>query len=63
VPPDSRDGFVEHLARCMHDLSASPELRRQLGAAARRRIEDEFDWERKVDVILALYRRLAVAHA
>jgi glycosyltransferase involved in cell wall biosynthesis len=61
VPPDSREGFVRHLATSMSTLSASPELRRRLGAAARARIEREFDWERKVDVMLQLFGRLAAS--
>ncbi len=61
VSPASREGFVEQLGACMSTLSASAELRRRLGAAARQRIEKEFDWERKVDVILQLYGRLAAS--
>jgi glycogen(starch) synthase len=61
VPPDSREGFVKQLGACMATLSGSAELRRRLGAAARERIEKEFDWERKVDVMLQLYARLAAS--
>ena len=57
VPPTSRDEFIAGLSEAMVRLSQSPELRRRLGDAARARIEAEFDWERKMDVILALYAR------
>ncbi len=63
VPPDSRESFVQQLGACMSTLGASAELRRRLGAAARERIEKEFDWERKVDAILQLYGRLAASAA
>jgi glycosyltransferase involved in cell wall biosynthesis len=36
-------------------LVESPELRRRLGAAGRKRVEREFDWERKIDRILEIY--------
>jgi glycosyltransferase involved in cell wall biosynthesis len=57
VPPTSREEFIAGLADAMVRLSQSPELRRRLGDAARARIEAEFDWERKMDVILDLYAR------
>lgn len=62
VPPTSREQLIDGLAQAMVQLSESPALRQRLGEAGRRRIEDEFDWERKMDAILALYTRLAAAH-
>jgi len=38
-------------------LAASPALRESLGSAARRRIERDFDWDRKVDAVFAIYER------
>ena len=58
VPPDSREALVLGLETGLLDLARSPELRRRLGNAGRRRIEAEFDWERKVDTMLALYDRV-----
>ncbi len=63
VPPTSRDDFIAGLTDAMVRLSQSPELRRRLGDAARARIEAEFDWERKMDAILALYSRVSGAPA
>ncbi len=63
VPPVSRDEFIAGLADAMVRLSQSAELRRSLGDAGRARIEAEFDWERKVDTILALYSRVSDTHA
>lgn len=55
IPVESRDSFVVALERAIAMLVASPELRAQLGAAARRRVEANFDWERKVDTVLCIY--------
>ena len=58
VPPTSREQLIAGLAEGMVSLGESPALRQRLGEAARRRIEEEFDWERKMDTVLALYERL-----
>jgi glycosyltransferase involved in cell wall biosynthesis len=36
-------------------LASSPELRARMGQAARRRIESDFDWDRKVDAVFEIY--------
>ncbi|MFL6698743.1 MAG: glycosyltransferase family 4 protein, partial [Vitreoscilla sp.] len=59
VPPTSREQLIAGLTEGMVRLSESPALRQRLGEAGRRRIEEEFDWERKMDAVLALYARLA----
>ncbi|HWG06932.1 MAG TPA: glycosyltransferase family 4 protein, partial [Beijerinckiaceae bacterium] len=55
VPPRSREQFVKDLADAMLKLARSPDLRREMGRAGRRRVEESFDWERKVDRILEIY--------
>ena len=45
------DGLTSGLIR----LSDSRELRERLGAAARRRVESDFDWDRKVVEILKFF--------
>lgn len=57
VEPTSRDDLIEGLAEAMVALSASPDLRERMGQAARRRIESDFDWDRKVDTVLSIYER------
>jgi hypothetical protein len=37
-------------------LAANPELRAELGEAELRRVEERFDWNRKINRILDLYR-------
>lgn len=55
IEPCGREPFIAALAGAMERLSASAELRQRLGAAGRRRAEDLFDWERKIDAIVNLY--------
>ncbi|HXE55827.1 MAG TPA: glycosyltransferase family 4 protein [Tepidisphaeraceae bacterium] len=59
VPPTTPGQFVKDLAGAMLRLAKSPELRRQLGSAGRRKIAETFDWERKVDRILEVYAEVA----
>jgi len=55
VDPTTRPSFINGLATAMIKLANDPPLRLLLGAAARQRIVDEFDWQRKVDRTLAIY--------
>jgi glycosyltransferase involved in cell wall biosynthesis len=57
IEPAGRESFISELAEAMIRLAQSPELRAQLGQAARTRAATEFDWERKIDVILEVYAR------
>ncbi len=59
VEPRSRDALVRGLADALERLALGPELRGRLGRAGRARIEREFDWERKVDRMLGIYRSAA----
>lgn len=56
VPPLGARSFVDGLAAAMIRLASDPDLRESMGAAGRRKIEEQYDWERKVDRILELYR-------
>jgi glycosyltransferase involved in cell wall biosynthesis len=50
------------LAGALRQLAASPTLRRQLGAAARRRVLDHFTIEREVAAHQALYDEILGDH-
>lgn len=63
VPPDSREALVAGLADGLSRLASDPQLRARLGRAGRRRVEREFDWENKIDVMLAIYRRAIDRHS
>ena len=55
VPATSRDAMIDGLTSGLIRLSDSRELRERLGAAARRRVESDFDWDRKVVEILKFF--------
>ncbi|WP_165249743.1 glycosyltransferase family 4 protein [Paludisphaera soli] len=57
IPPDSREKLVAGFAEAMGRLAVDPDLRARLGRAGRDRVERLFDWEGKIDEILAVYRR------
>jgi glycosyltransferase involved in cell wall biosynthesis len=59
VEPRERPRFTEGLYEALVQLGESPQLRSTLGAAGRERVEREFDWERKIDRILEIYRDVA----
>lgn len=59
VAPKNHTEFVAGLASAMRRLIESPDLRRRLGESGRRRVEREFDWERKIDRILEIYEDAA----
>jgi glycosyltransferase involved in cell wall biosynthesis len=63
VRPSSRQALISGLADGLQRLAESPELRARMGAAGRKRIEEEFDWEQKVDQMLALFDQLIKAPA
>lgn len=57
VEPASRQALIDGLAAAMAELASSPTLRASLGSAARRRIEADFDWDRKVEEIFRIYEQ------
>jgi glycosyltransferase involved in cell wall biosynthesis len=60
VDPASPEAFVAGLTDAMLKLAESPELRRQMGLAARRRVRSTyFDWGAKADRMLEILRATA----
>ena len=59
IEPAGRESFIDEIGDAMIRLARSPELRAELGKAARTRAVAEFDWERKIDVMLEVYARAA----
>ena len=55
VPADSREGLIQGFADAMIHLAAAPELRQEMGRRGREKALRDFDWEVKVDRVLALY--------
>jgi glycosyltransferase involved in cell wall biosynthesis len=50
--------FVDNLAAAMVQLSKSPELRKTMGQAGYEKVVEKYDWERKLDAMLHIYREL-----
>lgn len=59
VHPSSRETFITGLSDAMLKLASDPLLRRQFGEAARRRVVEKFDWQKKVDRTLQIYAEAA----
>ncbi|MDE1163417.1 MAG: glycosyltransferase family 4 protein [Acidobacteriaceae bacterium] len=55
VPPTSRESMIAAFAAGFRSLADSPERCAAMGQAGRHRIEQHFDWEKKVDRVLELY--------
>jgi glycosyltransferase involved in cell wall biosynthesis len=56
VAPDSREALVAGFAAGMKTLAQSHPLRNKMGEAGYARARQHFDWQRKIDQILELYR-------
>jgi len=64
VPPDSRESFVEGLAGAMLRLARSAELREAMGRSAREKVASgPFNWDHKIERILAIYDDAIARHA
>ena len=55
IEPASRAAMVKGFSFAMEELMESPEMRTDLGMAGRARLEREFDWESKIDRVVAIY--------
>jgi len=55
LPPAPRGRLIASLADAMAALATDPARRRTMGEAARRKVEREYDWNQKIDRILACY--------
>jgi glycosyltransferase involved in cell wall biosynthesis len=56
IPADGRQAVVEALSRTLADVMAEPETWRQRGEAGRKRVEERYSWDAKIDEALQLYR-------
>ena len=57
VPPAGPESIIGGFVEAAKKLAMDRDLRARLGAAGRRRVELLFDWNRKVDRILDIYRQ------
>ena len=63
VEPSSRVALVEGFAEGMRRLAGDAALCAAMGAAGRAKVEREYDWEKKVDVLMGIYREVLVGVA
>jgi glycosyltransferase involved in cell wall biosynthesis len=56
VPPAGREALVQGLADAMLRLAGSPALRREMGRHGLEKVHRDYDWEVKVDRMVAVYR-------
>jgi glycosyltransferase involved in cell wall biosynthesis len=61
VNPTAPDEFVVDLADAMRSLAVDPDRRRAMGSAALARVRRDFDWEKKIDRMLAFYAETLAA--
>ncbi|CCE01593.1 glycosyltransferase family 4 protein [Bradyrhizobium sp. STM 3809] len=59
VKPESREALIAGFATAMREIALSAPLRERLGQAGYERARAQFDWERKIDRILEVYRQAA----
>jgi glycosyltransferase involved in cell wall biosynthesis len=58
VEPQSYPALVTGFAEGMQKLIDSPELARSMGKAGHARVARDFDWQRKIDQMIRIYRAL-----
>jgi glycosyltransferase involved in cell wall biosynthesis len=55
VPADTPEQVVSDLASAMQALASDAELRKRMGDAGRRRVEEHFLWEEKAKAFCQIY--------
>jgi glycosyltransferase involved in cell wall biosynthesis len=58
VPATSPEQVISDLAAAFYKLASDPKLRARLSLAGRKRVEEQFDWERKGIFMAELYASL-----
>lgn len=58
IKPSQADRMVSEFADALCEFAANPEMRREMGMNARRRLEQEFRWEQKAEVMKVLFEDL-----
>jgi glycosyltransferase involved in cell wall biosynthesis len=56
IEPESRRVLVEGFAAAMRKVIAAPEMARTMGLSGRKKVEQYFSWEQKIDSIMHIYR-------
>nr|WP_232844085.1 glycosyltransferase family 4 protein [Allopontixanthobacter sediminis] len=56
VSPIPRADFAANLAKAIGKLASDPTLARNMGRSGRQKVEEHFDWEKKIDRMLLIYQ-------
>jgi glycosyltransferase involved in cell wall biosynthesis len=57
VEPSSRVALIEGFAGAMRELTNNSEMAAKMGITGQQRVIERFDWERKVDRMIVIYRQ------
>jgi glycosyltransferase involved in cell wall biosynthesis len=58
IRPGEPKQVVSDLSAALDKLAADPALREAMGAAGRRRVHEQFDWEKRGERMMALYSQI-----
>lgn len=58
IRPGEPQQVISDLSAALEKLAADPALRQTMGAAGRRRVHEQFDWEKRGERMMAIYSRL-----
>ncbi len=62
VHPSPRVNFIHRLSDAISSLANDPESRYSMGQAGIHKIKREFDWDKKIDRMLEIYRDVLLGH-
>jgi len=58
IPPDGPEAVIEALTQSVRDVFAEPDAWRQRGEEGRRRAEQRYAWDTKIEQALRLYHHI-----
>ncbi len=63
ISPANAESIIKGFAEAQRMLASNPVMQTQLGKAGQKRVELHFDWNRKIDRILDIYRQCVAEHS
>lgn len=62
IAPSSTESIIKEFADALQKLASNPAEQAELGLAGRKRVESHYDWNRKIDRMMDIYRRCLADH-
>ena len=59
VNPDTEEKFIKGLEAALFKLTESKETAELMGKNGRKKVEENFDWDKKADKIISYYKTVA----